>query len=66
MKDDRKTMGAFEALWAVLGGLLLAGMLGLETEAWLLLTVVVVYFAAGAAFWKIRLANQRRQRRPAA
>jgi type IV secretory pathway TrbD component len=63
MAEDRKTMGAFETLWAVLGGLFLAGMLGLETQAWIILIGVVLWFAVGAAYWKLRLAGQRRQRR---
>ena len=63
MSEDRKTMGTLEALWAVLGGLLLASMLGLGAEAWMVLTVTVVYFAAGALYWKVRLAQQRRQHR---
>ena len=63
MSDAPKTMGAWEALWAIVGGLLLAAMIGLGDEAWFLLIVVVVYFACGAFYWKMRLARQRRRRR---
>ena len=62
MVERRKTMGFWEALWAIVGGLLLAGMLGLDGPAWLVLTAVVIYFTAGALYWKVRLAQQRRQR----
>lgn len=58
-----KTVGSWEALWAVAGGLVLAGAVGLAGPAWLLLTVVVVYFAGAALYWKVRLKRQRRRRR---
>ena len=63
MANDRTTMGFWEALWAVMGGLTLAVMFGLGTPAFVLLMVVVAYFGGGALYWKLRLAQQRRQRR---
>jgi hypothetical protein len=57
-----KTMGSWEALWAVVGGLVLAAAVGLSGPAWLLLAVVVAYFAGGALYWKLRVARQRRRR----
>jgi hypothetical protein len=62
MTKASKTMGFWEALWAVVAGLVLAGAVGLAGPAWLLLTVVVVYFAGGALYWKVRLRRQRARR----
>jgi hypothetical protein len=61
--NTSKTMGSWEALWAVIGGLVLAGAVGLAGPAWLALTVVVAYFAGGALYWKVRLRRQRTRRR---
>jgi hypothetical protein len=47
----------------VIGGLVLAGAVGLAGPAWLALTVVVAYFAGGALYWKVRLRRQRTRRR---
>jgi hypothetical protein len=55
-------MSSWEALWAVAGGLFVAGAVGLSGPAWLALAVVVIYFAGGALYWKWRLARQRRRR----
>jgi hypothetical protein len=63
MPNERPTMGFWEALWAVVGGLMLAGMFGLGTHAFVVLAVAVAYFGGGALYWKIRLARQRRERR---
>jgi hypothetical protein len=61
--NNKTTMGFWEALWAVIGGLLLASMLGLDTPAYVILVVLVAYFGGGALYWKVRLAQQRRERR---
>ena len=61
MTEPKTTMGFWEALWAVLGGLLLASMVGLDAPAFLILAVVVGYFALGALYWKLRLNRLRRQ-----
>ncbi len=63
MSNNRTTIGFWEALWAVMGGLMLATMFGLGTPAFVLLAVVVAYFGGGALYWKLRLSQQRRQRR---
>ena len=63
MSNDRTRIGFWEALWAVMGGLTLAIMFGLGTPAFVLLAVLVAYFGGGALYWKVRLAQQRRQRR---
>ena len=64
MSNDRpKTMGFWETLWAVMGGLTLATIFGLGTPAFVLLIVAVAYFGGGALYWKLRLAQQRRERR---
>jgi hypothetical protein len=61
--SNRTTMGFWEALWAVIGGLLLASMFGLGTHAFVILAVLVAYFGGGALYWKMRLTRQRRERR---
>jgi len=58
-----KTMGFWEALWAVVGGLVLAGAVGLAGPAWWLLAIVVVYFAGASLYWKVRVTRQRARRR---
>lgn len=60
---NAKPMGSWEALWAVVAFLLLAGAVGLAGPAWLLLGVVVVFFAGAALFWKVRVLRQRARRR---